>query len=787
MAASMEVQVDTAQPRIKSGRLGLTVAGEEWNGPIFSETWLILKTNTLVCNPAPLRPDWHTSNTGPNARLGLSDFGLTDGTDGWRTHGTKEGVGAVRLFNPKGMTAPVKTTATFLANRAFFVSYFPFNVGNDNAAPYFDCGIGNSGNNTTGVSFRFWSGGQVDVYKQGTFLATYTLGNSGGTQTANRYVDLLIIPARTREITVYSITSGDSFTHVFTDIDPAETNPVVTPNESLWFWVPKLDSATKYPAVDVEIAPVFWHDGYATSLPAALGRPPKAGAAFEAWDNAAPFASVTNGRLLASGFPQGTANPVSISLVGPDGSTAFSPNGTTTDCLMRVDLVGGTHTPFVDAAHMAYKADVVVTTGDSVDVAQYVRAGTLEVPDSGDPAEVSLTLGFPAEVAAAVANFLELGNRPAQFKLNGVVVIDGVTLPVKFQDGEHDGVRTATLVIRDRMHSLREAALRERMPLDGLQLSKAPTTDEKYSSAVEFLYRTIGLSQDDLDLDDVDYAIPRVPSADSTKFCHLTELGAHPFDELQQLHDDLASDFLWGIVPKAEGPRAVFKDPDEFSTSPDYTLYRSDDDAAATDGANVDTDVYWSFRREPLEIEANEVRASGYDPMRRRAIQAFKEDAASKDPAAAPASRPDNWLGEERVMGILNKRLTTQEACNRVVESVFPKVSARYYVAEWGCEMMFKADGSPIWRGDLVKLDGQDSYRVSSLRVTFVREAEDMGSPGAIVYREATYTGGTLTNAGGVGLDRIRAAHARRAVAKTIRREGADEIAALTPLKVISL
>ena len=779
----LKILLDTVQPRVKRSRISLTVSGDDWYGPE-SNTWLVPKLDVLTCLPAPLHPSWHTSSAGNFARWGLSDFGLS-AADGWTAHGTKDGVGAVRMVNRKGMALSAILGASLLANQAVFASFFAFNVGNDDRAVYFECGYDGGGDANVGVALRFWSGGRVDVRKDGFDVGTYSLGASRGTQTANRYQDLLILPMRGRELTVYSITGGDSFTHVFADVPEDEASPVVTPAEPFWFRVPTFDSA-KPATVDVELAQVRWLSGWATSVECGLGRPPEAGAALEAWTNDAPFGSIGNGRLFASAFPQG-GGVTGLSLRGLDGATAFAPDGAATACRMRVDLTGGTHAPFVDSAHMAYEAVVRSTVaGDDgpADVMAYLRSAELTRDDSAGPAEITMEFGWPEEMEAIVPKLLILANRPGQALVGEIVVIDGVTLAPKFRDGEHDGVRTATVVLRDRMHSLRQAALRERMPLDGLDLCK-PAGGDDYGSAVEFLYRTIGVPASDLDLDDVAYRLPRVPSRDAKDFCHELAVGARPFDELEQLQQDLAPTFLFGARPTAEGVRYLFKDPDGLSTTPDAKVYRSDEDAIAA-GGDPDEDVYQSYDEEPLEIEANETRAVGRDARTGRTISSFAEDLSSKDPELAPADRPDNWLGEERVMGIVSGRFARQEDCDRVVAYVHPQVSALYFVGQWTGSMLFLPDGAPLWRGHLVRLDGRRDLRVSSLRVRFVREPGDVEAE-ALAFREATYTGGTLTNAGGVGLAAIRAAHARRAVNKTVRRAGAELIETLTARSVVAV
>lgn len=782
--STLKVLIDTEQRRVKRERISATVAGAEWDGPLWSDTWIAPVCDTVMLRPAPLYPAWHTSSSGVNARLGLSDFGLTadPSGSGWQAFANKA-AGATRMQKGDVMTATVSTTAIFGKNRGWFVSFFDFGVGNDDKAVRIEFGISNTGDGTAGISFRYWSGGKIDVYQDGHFIESGTLGNKNGTQTANQYQDLLIIPMRKKEILIYSITGGDAFVVVLDSIPETETAPVIFADQKFWFLVPSPGK------VDVEIAPLkFATTGYATSLEIALSKPVPSGLALEAWANGAIASTVTTGRVIGDTAYEGTAGASScsvtaLSFVKLDGS-AFVPDGVLTGGRMKVSLAGpGTHTPFVYVGHMAYEAEFANTDGThAFDLTPYILEASLSVPDEGGGmATFTCTLKDPNDIATHVAGFLNSENRAAQVLIGEQIIMDGLTMPVKFVDAEHDEVMRANLEIRDRMHQLQGAMFRERFPLSGMDLCRTPGAGAN-QSIVEFIYKQRGL--DTFDFSDVAYTIPVTPGKSATDLPTQIDVGAKMYDELSRAQSTYASTFIWGLKPTPTGIVATFLDPDDLPTTPDVTIYRSAEDAIAdgVDAAAADTKVAWSYNQQPLPIEANEFRAQGVDPRTNRVIQSYAVDEDSQDPTVVPASRADNWLGEPRVMGVQDPRILTQADADRVVVYTFPQVSARYWICETECEFQWKADGSPLWRGDMLKVDGHRTFRVSSLRMQFVREYDgSQDDAGEIICRPTTYTGGTITNAGGVGLEAIRMNFERRAVEKTVRRGPWEMIAGRTP------
>lgn len=744
-------EADHAQLRVKRHRIAVTASGLDFNGVNYSNTWIDPVTNTLMLRPVPLTDAWYATTS---SRLGLDAFDLEDGVDGWAIK--RDYAGSRRLYNnlPTRHGGPGSTTTSFGLNRGFYVGFFTFSAGDDPAV-FFECGWSNAGNGSSGVSLRFWKGGQVEIYKGGEPVGYGSIGVQSGKAEDNQFVRVLLIPMRRRELLVYSISGGSGFVHVFDDIAEDEPSPVIVPDERFWAIVP-------VPATcDVEIAPLeFATSGYATTLPVQLGQAPITGAVLEEWSNAAPASAVTNARVLADPSFGGSESVSGIAITALDGSTPFVPNGTNRDCLVKVSLTGdGVSTPFVYGVHLGYQGEIAFTDdSEKWDLAPFIHAATLDVPDGPDGVSLQLEVMKPDEIEAGYAPGFRLAQpRPVRLLWNDVPWFDGILSRAPFTDAVFDDARRVKLEVADLWRALVDYQFRERVPLDGLRLSHS-TED----SAIRFVLHQAGFG-DDADLEDTDFHLPSVPPARcGDRWNFLIEEGDTAAEVLERLHTDFAASFLMGFGPTKNGYVFRFRDPATLGETPVVTLYRTYEDAYnaliadSWDPADAEEAayslVYGEVTENPLPIEANEVRVSGYDIRNRKPIQAFWRDEPSQDPELPPSSRPANWRGAPLVMGVIEPRCTSIEACRRVVEYIAPLVSKVRRVGGWDSGLLWKQDDDvvvPVWRGDVIELDGLGKYRIASFSAEHRLECPEVpGDPDAVppiedvraeIVRRATY------------------------------------------------
>jgi hypothetical protein len=754
-----------------------------FDGLDYSNTWIEPVGGTIMLRPAPLYSAWDTTNTGDYVRLTLADFGITATAAGWNAMDNR-GAGAVRLYNPSGISASVSTTGNYTKNRTWFVSFYSYNVENKSAAKFFECGWSNTGDGSVGVSLRFWSSGLVEIYKDGVQVGTGQIGVQSGADNSNKQNDFLIIPMRKRDLLIYSITSGDGFIHTFTDIDETATNPIIIGASGagckFWFDVPG-------PSVNVELAPVkFATSGYVTSLPISLSVPPPVGATLETRANGQPGAAITNAYVFGDPPYDGTVPDVTnkvlaVEVVKTDG-TAYTPNGAIRDVLIKATLVGnGSYTPFLYGISAAYAATFANTnSSEEYDITPYILRDpppTLSVPDDPGGAEFRFTIKSPDDAQTHAALLRTLGNRPVKVKIGSNIIMHGVLLEPDYEAAFDDDRARLHCTVRDQLYAAQSVQFRERVPLDGLTLCTAAHATNYWLSVVQFLYYSAGILNADMDLDTIGFTLPAIPGDGTDEAFHAyIEIGANPYEELARIVGTYASGFVWRMKPQGSGalPKAIFKDPDTLSSTPDYTLYPTS--AAAIAASKPATDIHWSYTEKPLPIEANEVRVTGYDPRSKKVIQSYSVDSPSQSPTTAPSSRPTNWTGVPIIFGVIDPRLTTQAACTQVLNSIYPRVSARYFISSFTCEMLFKTSGAPVWPSDLVAISDHRNVRISAMNVTFIVEDGSI-----FVARNASYTGGSILNRGGTSPQEITLNQLRAAITKTFTYPGGQFIAARTP------
>jgi hypothetical protein len=160
--------------------------------------------------------------------------------------------------------------------------------------------------------------------------------------------------------------------------------------------------------------------------------------------------------------------------------------------------------------------------------------------------------------------------------------------------------------------------------------------------------------------------------------------------------------------------------------------------------------VYRAYDETTLEPEANEVYTVGRDPRTLLPLLAYSSDEDSIDPTTAPASRPDNWLGEPRDYSFVAPFLISQESVNYANALLRQRLMPVRVMGEWQCEFLLKTNGAPAWRGDVWELDGKGIYRINTLSAQFQSEA----TAGTVSWgwRPTTYTGERLSALFGVSL-----------------------------------
>jgi len=672
-------------------------------------------TNSLILAPYCLDAAWQTSDSGNYAKLAASAFTLSGGGSAWEDRAEMVWVGnwIAKIDSASGGSGV--TSASYTKNQGFYVAFFAY--GAASAQEVFRCGWHTSADYTDGVGLRFYGDGLVRVYRDGNEVAR---GNLTGTSNAgrgdnNQAFEVMLLPGKRRELIVAGIRTGGAFSAVFEDIDEDASDPAITPAGPFWFEVPA-------GGTQVQIAPLkFPASGTSIAQQNTFHEAPASGETLENMSGTWPTG--TNA-YLGYGDPAYGAGTqgASATLVDPDGTTTFTPDGTKRDHRIKVALTTSDQgfTPFVYGFQLAYPAGNDVTDDseehDATDAAQRGSI-SLSVPD--DAAGVSLDISFwdPTNLASDVADIKTQTNRPALIEFDSIVVMDGRTGPPSFDAQWNPKTESLSLSIYDQMRDLDTYVFPEAIPLDGRLLT----------DVLGFLTQKCGIPATDIDISTSTF---RIPFAPGKEFGTVIQAGDRPSQWLSQLIDDYAATWYYGFRPKSDGTKTIFyaKSPSDLPSTGTVTLYSTHAAAIAAGktAAEAYQFVYTSYEEEQIEPEATRVRVTGFEPRTGRPFQAFKVNSAAEDPTTAPSSRPSGWLGCIRDYALVNAGITSQSAVNAVTDLLYDRLTVSRRMAQIETRFPLQhTSGALMWRGDAVTLDGLGHWRIRAVGVQFIDEGSD--------------------------------------------------------------
>lgn len=718
MPGVLTVQFDHAQPRISADRLPIVAAGEDWENSNSTGTWVEPITNRVILRPYALTDAWYTTGSGDYAKLAKSDFGLGSDFEDRADQGAK-GNWIAKKDSSTAMASPAISTTTYSKNRGFYCSWFSYNSGQ--RFLQYQCGWQNSGTATSGVRFDFYSDGNVEAFKDNVLIKTGSIsGSASGAASENAVFDVVLIPYAHDEILVWSPLRGAGFNVVLEDIDPEDANPTIVAASKFWWLVPN-------GAVQVQVAPIkFPSSGTVLSRKTALIEPPATGEAlanftYSGWPGGTHAYAISGHQAFVG--TQGA----SAALYEHDGTTAFVPNSSRVKCRIKLTLTTSDqgYTPCVYFAQLVYPQQVG-TTDDSeqYDATNYVKSASLSVPD--DPRGVTLDLEFraPETLSGLVASLSDQTNRPMLAKLGSKKLLDGVSGETSTHIALTDGASSCSFAVHDRTKLLENYVFTDRVPLGGMLLT----------DALQFIVRRAGIDYADMNITSSSFAIPYGSGGDASNLGLSIEPGDNALDWVGRLIETFAADWTWGFRPTASGDEFFALDDAGLGTSPIIKVYETTADAIAdgVDPADAPHLLVRRLQRERLEPLANDVRVTGLDARTGRPVQAWKEDAGSKDPTTVPSSRPANWLGYIKRYALIEPGLRSQSAVNWACDTIAARVTEAPEVIQFDSSLLTVGDVA-IWRGDPIRVYGRGIYRVMSLHCAFLREVS------AVQSRDAQY------------------------------------------------
>lgn len=667
-------------------------------------TWLDRITGTLMLTPLPLTAAWQTTATGSYARLLKSDHTFADATK-WLEN-NKNGTAATHLTLVDSTAGTSDrsgvTTTTWPKNRPFYISVYAHSWGSGKAS-LLECGWNGSATGAAGVSVRLYTDGSVEVWKDNAQVGGGSVAQQGAqAQPANasgRWVSLILIPFRKRELLVMSDLGG-AFVHTFDDLVEDAPDPTITTASKFWWYVPS-------GRAEVEVAPLrFVTSAYRAAITSRFWKAPGSG----------QVPSVT----VYSGSPGYGSTSVTGSVVtATDATLGFTPDGVTRDCRLRVDLTGdGEATPFVYGVLGRFGGEVVPTDdSEASDLTTRLLECTLDVPE--DPAGVrlrSLLRGLDPLPA----------NSPVRLRalLGDVTMFDGRTEPPKTARSSSDDAARLTVECRDAWKAFEQYRFTDLYPLDGLDLKEA----------ILQVAEAAGWDRANTDVEDFAFALPGGSGRGAAgDWAVLIKTGDSAADWLNRLVDSYCPDALVTIAPSLAGPVMRIRTPDSLDAAPKVTVWRDIESAKAgltAGGENLALAPYRvtrELRISEIEPECNQVWVQGLDRRTLRPILRTWTDFESADPALAPSLRPDNWIGELRRYGLADSVLASVESVERAALRLAKRLTVTRAVAEFESEILTDpATGLPLWRGDVVTIDGLGDWRIVSLSASFVLYAGEL-------------------------------------------------------------
>jgi len=754
--AAFSVGFDHEQVRVSRHPIYAMIAGEQFSSPYGDDTWVDPITNCASLRPMCRYLDWTTSNSGMFAKPAKSAYDF-DNSANW--NGVEKYVGAGLYMQTDTAGGWIRTKTAPGKNRGVNLAFFGYGAGDAGKIGTFgwhDTDLTVAGSTVSG---EIYADGTVSIYKGGIFVKNIRLSfGQSAASASNQSIEILFMPQRRKEL-LLTTPGGSGGVCVFEDIAEDEASPVITPNAKFWF--KPVSTAT---SAQIQIAPaVFDAEGYITSDLINFARPPATGATLTAWLNPI-FSGITNAGVYGDAAFAGTCDVSAVAIRNSTDSGAFTPDGTTNAARLRITMTsGGSYTPFIYGCAFQYDGATALTD-DSEESSpdEYMRELVINVADSAFGSTIETVYKNPDALEAIVPKLRRVSNRPAKLTCGSLILADGRTRPTRYHDSLTDDSKEASIQILDMTAALKELQYRDSVVFDGSPLSQPVGSG---SSLVRKICNEAGIDDSLLVLGDAGYMIDAVPGQKCGEWSFYSKPGETGEKILERAHQQFAASWFMGIRPSASGPQFWFVDVADLPSTPVIKLYRNEADAIADGVASEDAwvYVYTVYSDEAEDVDANEVWATGIDNRTGQIVQAYSIDTDSQDATLAPSLRPDNWIGSPKLFGVRDPRLRTQSACARTVEYLAPIVSDRPVRGEFATPGMLWYDSGggvmlPVWRGDLVELDGIGEVRIVA------HETEVLLNDLTLQADNSRYTFGAFSHSGGTAAQEIRdRARARKA------------------------
>jgi hypothetical protein len=714
---ALSFKFDHAQNRFARLRIGVALAGKDLASPGSSGIYVVPVDDSIILRPVCTGASWQISSSAPYNKLGISDFGSPSGIK----EVDQSGLGAKKfLTGAKNIT--LQTSTTWAKNTGFVVELLNYSNGANNAIAL-ECGWSSGTSLAADTAFRLYSDGFAEVWRGGVKIATGKISGGGAASNPqNQTIQIIFLPCKKRELLIWS-SGGDGFRAIMPDINEDTADPEIVPSAK--FWVRQPDLST-----NLLVAPLkFATSGYALSEAYVLAEAPVGGSppfadVLETYDNATWAGGTGQPYRLYGDQSYRTGNSDAGSVVITDnGGSTFVPDGSAKTVRLKVNLSGdGNSTPSIYGAEAGWLGlEAETNNSEEFDATDYVTAFSLSVPEGGGPS-ARVTVNAHPDVEAGVAALRTQCNRPMEIRLGTVPILNGRASPPQYSRRSRPEAEKIVFEVESTIKALKRYRFRERKPFDGMYVCRPVAED----SLVRWILRQVGVPDSAMVLENSNVRIGDIAPERCGEWAEYADVGASAWEVLSRFLEDYLGGWFYDVVPIGGNLKFVVKSPATIEASaPVIDLYWDNADALA---ASVpEEDVYKVVVRQMdyqvVEPETNEIVVTGRDPRTGLSIGAIKRDYSSQDPTLAPSARPDNWIGEPAIVGIINAGISTQDTANSAAALAFARLSNRRTLLEIECEFL-TVSGVPVWRGDRVSIDG-DEWIVTALELEATSDVDD--------------------------------------------------------------
>lgn len=696
----LSVILDHQQPRLGNDYLSVVATSKEWDFGGYSDTTRDPVYGYGILAPYCFDAAWNTSNSGNYAKYSLSSFS----TSGTWNESEMVNVTAGKWLSCEGAgTLSVNFAAK---NIGCVIGLFNYEAQNQSKTPDPAVRIKWS----TSIQIDVFADGTVDVYKDSVIIESGSISAWKTDQKAKQkgtFFQFLVMPFNHNQILIWS-GNGGSFAVELTDIPQSEASPTVLPSGTFSC---EVFGATKS---KLQVSQLKFHtSGTIESEKMNFIEPPVSGDTLQSFDNPA-WIGTENYQILGYQAYVGTQDIVA-SLVDWSGA-AFVKNGVNTEVKLKATMTSSSnlYTPTLVCMQMGYQATTTATSNSPIDIMCHVKSLSLDIPQ--DPDGVSLQMTCISTITDDVPTIMQL-SRPIKVLDGEVVIFDGIVTDVS--KDLRRGETVYTITARDSFELLDKYIFRERVPAAG----------GLFTGTIGFLADKGIVYTPTPDISTSTYKLPFVSGEELEDMGKVFGIGDTASNSLREVFESFAPDWVYGFVPSASGILFQALQPSDLPSASDKTLYETTADAVIGGAA---TDVFWAVNQQRIPPEANQVRVSGWDPRKKRVVMAYKEDAASFDATTIPASRPDNWVGYKLCYGILEPAIVTIDDAVYACGLMFDILSPAREMAEWESLPLYRtSDSLPIWKNDIVTLDGYGDYRIRAMRYDWATDT----------FATVTYTG----------------------------------------------